>query len=170
MTFCPLKLSFARTIDTFQGQTAGPSQPGKPPNDVERIIIDPGDRSFEARGKLGIFFTQFSRGSTIGKLVNGKRMGSALYFHDFGLGKGGVLTASRIAKLRGPLDKPDVTYRAIRKRDKWIDHLMQNAHSCGMSEEQVNDTLTWATETRIDPQRMDKWFAKLTENCRADVP
>jgi hypothetical protein len=47
-TFCPLKLSFTKTIDTFQGQNAGPVDEGKPPNPVKTVICDPGSREFEA--------------------------------------------------------------------------------------------------------------------------
>ena len=38
----PLSLAFAKTIDTFQGQNAGPVDPGKPPNPIQRVICDPG--------------------------------------------------------------------------------------------------------------------------------
>jgi hypothetical protein len=69
--FCPLKLSFAKTIDTYQGQNAGPVDAGRAPNAVKRIICDPGSRNFEAR-KPGLFFTIMSRATTAGTLVDGK--------------------------------------------------------------------------------------------------
>jgi len=82
-TFCPLQLAFAKTIDTFQGLNAGPVDEGRPPNPVLSIIADPGNRSFEAT-KPGLFFTILSRASTIGHLMSGKRLDSAIYFFDFG--------------------------------------------------------------------------------------
>ena len=41
-TFIPLKLAFGKTCHTFQGQSAGEIDEGKPPNTVKRIICDPG--------------------------------------------------------------------------------------------------------------------------------
>ena len=122
-TSCPLKLSFARTIDTFQGQTAGPTEPGKPPHDVERVILDPGSRAFEARGKTGLSYTMISRGTTLGHLDdNGKRMDSAIYFYDFGLGVADLpLSATRLAELRGPVGHPNKPYNAVVRRDNWVD-------------------------------------------------
>ena len=169
-TSCPLTLSFARTIDTFQGQTAGPSVPGQPPNDVERIIIDPGGRRFEASGKTGLFYTMFGRGTTMGQLVCGKRIGSAFYFHDFGLGNHGTLRASRFAMLRGPPDKPEVIYKAIERRDTWMQHLCRNAHGSTMGDEQISNTLQWAAVTRITEEQMDGWIDKLTRGSDGDVP
>jgi hypothetical protein len=61
-TFCPLKLSFAKTIGAFQGQNAGPVDEGKPPNPVKTIICDPGSREFEAQ-KPGLFYSIISRGT-----------------------------------------------------------------------------------------------------------
>jgi hypothetical protein len=71
-TFCPLKLSFAKTIDTFQGQNAGPVDEGNPPpNPVKTVICDPGFREFEAQ-KPGLFYSIISRGTMMGILENGK--------------------------------------------------------------------------------------------------
>ena len=168
-TCIPLALSFARTIDTFQGQTAGPTEPGKPPNDVERIILDPGNRSFEARGKTGLFYTQFSRGSTIGTLKDGKRVGSALYFYDFGISKAPSLRADRIAKLRGPTNNPDRTYLAIQRRDRWIAHIQSNNHGLEMPESDKDDILQWAVNTRIPPHQAEAWLIDSAKGTTGDV-
>ena len=63
--FLPLTLSFGRTVHTYQGQNAGPVDPGRPPNPVQRIIYDPGTRSFEAKS-IGLFYAILSRATTIG--------------------------------------------------------------------------------------------------------
>jgi hypothetical protein len=107
-TFCPLKLSFAKTIDTFQGQTAGPVDEGKPPNPVKTVICDPGLREFEAQ-KPGLFYSIISRGTKMGTLENGKRSGSAIYFYDYGFGS--VMTPAQINKLKGITEnKPDICH------------------------------------------------------------
>ena len=168
-TCIPLELSFARTIDTFQGQTAGPTEPGKPPNDAERVILDPGNRSFEAR-KPGLFFTMFSRGSTIGKLVDGKRVGSAVYFHDFGLSRNPTLAEERIAKLRTPHNKPNNTYDAIQRRDRWMNHLESNRHGINETEEEIQDILRWARTPRIPPEESRQWLATQARSSVSDVP
>jgi hypothetical protein len=70
-TFCHLKLSFAKTIDIFQGQNAGPLDVGKPPNPVKTVICDPGSREFEAPNPE-LFYSIISRGATMGTLKNQK--------------------------------------------------------------------------------------------------
>lgn len=165
-----MDLSWARTIDTFQGQTAGPTEPGRPPNDVERIILDPGNRSFEARGKCGLFYTMFSRGSTIGKLdKDGKRIGSALYFYDFGLSKNPSMGAGRIAKLRGPPNNPDRPYQAIQRRDRWMNHINENSHGILASEEEKYEILHWAKQARIDKEQAEIWLSDQARAAGSEV-
>ena len=64
--FVPLKLSFAKTIHTYQGQQAGKVRQGPPPNAVERIIYDSGTRRFEGQNP-GLFYTLLSRITTLGE-------------------------------------------------------------------------------------------------------
>lgn len=171
-TSCPLKLSFARTIDTFQGQTAGPKEEGKPPNDVERVILDPGSRAFEARGKTGIAYCMIGRGTTMGELDSeGKRMNSAFYFHDFGLGLSGTaLTATRLAELRGPVGNPHKPYSAIIRRDRWANHLESNSHPSVFTFDQIEFLFQWAYTERFTRERIDSWIEKLARAYQADVP
>ena len=82
--FLPLTLSFGRTVHTYQGQNAGPVDPGRPPNPVQRIICDPGTRSFEGRS-IGLFYTILSRATSIGSFSSEnasyeKITDSAIYF------------------------------------------------------------------------------------------
>ena len=63
--FFALRLAFARTIHSFQGKSAGPTDEGKPDNAIQYLIIDVGDRFFETRTP-GLFYVGFSRGTTIG--------------------------------------------------------------------------------------------------------
>ena len=145
--FCPLKLSFAKTIDTFQGQNAGPVDPGKPMNAVQRIICDPGSRCFEAR-KPGIFFTMLSRATTIGQEVDGKCIGSAIYFYDFGFGT--TMIPSRILTLRYS-PKTNKIYTAAEKRDKWVKHLYSNMKMDHIDHADIDHIFKWAHDTKISP-------------------
>lgn len=112
----------------------------------------------------------FSRGSTIGKLVDGKRVGSALYFYDFGLSKSPTLGAERIAKLRTPTNNTKKPYEAIKRRDRWMDHLASNRHGVDDSEESKQDIFRWATETRVDPEVSEMWLRNQARKSVYDVP
>jgi hypothetical protein len=153
-----LKLSFAKTIDTFQGQNAGPVDPGKPVNAIQRIICDPGTHCFEAR-KPGIFFTMISQATTIGEEVNNKCIGSAVYFYDFGFGT--TMTPSRISHLRiSP--KTNKVYTAIERREKWIAHLQSNLKAEPLEEMEINEIFTWAKNTKISKDDLSKLVHKTT--------
>lgn len=153
-TLCPLQLSFAKTIDTFQGLNAGPVDEGKPPNAVQRIICDPGSRQFEGSTKPGLFYTMLSRATTIGHLAeDGLRYDSAIYFYDFGYGKG-PCTVDRIHCLRKSL-QTDKTYERIKARDRWMRHLEKNNHGSGLSDDQIVEIFDWAQATRIPVSDLD---------------
>jgi hypothetical protein len=53
-----LTLAYEKTVHTFQGQTVGPTAPGKPENAVKRIIVEPGNRTFEGNN-CGYSILQF---------------------------------------------------------------------------------------------------------------
>ena len=76
-TFIPLQLSYAKTIHTFQGSNAGITEEGQPQNPIKRIICDPGKKEFELRNP-GLFYTTFSRATTIGD--SNDFLSSAIYF------------------------------------------------------------------------------------------
>lgn len=59
-TYIPLKLAFAQTIHTFQGQNAGPVGVGQTPNAIQKLICEPGTRRFEGNC-VGLFYTLLSR-------------------------------------------------------------------------------------------------------------
>ena len=142
-TFCPLQLSFAKTIDTFQGLNAGPVDEGKPPNVIQRIICDPGNRQFEAAHKPGLFYTIISRATTAGdKSEDGKRHNSAVYFYDFGLGRA-RFHYRRIANLNKSYEtgKP---YSRVEDRNRWVRHLKDNVHKSEMSKDEIEEVMSWA--------------------------
>jgi len=143
-------LSYAKTIDTFQGQNAGPVDEGKPPNPVKTIICDPGTREFESR-KPGLFYTIVSRATTIGSLQDGKRIGSAVYFFDHGLSR--VMTPARIVNLRQSLNTGKLC-SAIAKRDKWVNHLRANKLNLNHNDINVTELFQWANNTRVSDAQL----------------
>ena len=82
--FVPLKLSFAKTCHTFQGQNVGPVADGQPPNAIQTIVCDPGTCQFEGKNP-GLFYTILSRVTSLGdygdNLPESDRFkNSAIYF------------------------------------------------------------------------------------------
>ena len=78
-TYVPLRLAFAQTIHTFQGQNAGPVEPGQTPNAVHKLVCDPGTQRFEGN-VVGLFYTLLSRATTFGNEQD--KFSSAIYLLD----------------------------------------------------------------------------------------
>ena len=64
--FVPLKLAYGKTAHTYQGQNAGPTPPGKPPNAVQTLVVDPGPLDFEGKN-VGLFYSTATRATTVGR-------------------------------------------------------------------------------------------------------
>ena len=153
--FLPLQLSFAKTIDTFQGLNAGPVDVGKPPNTVQRLTCDPGSRQFEASKKPGLFYTMCSRGTTIGHLSqDGLRYDSSIYFYDFGCGKA-PLSTDRITDLRRSPQSKKVCKRTV-AQERWMAHLARNEHRNVMSLEEQQRVIEWAKATKTPLHVLDR--------------
>src|SRR6476620_2498635 len=87
-TYIPLRLAFAQTIHTFQGQNAGPVEPGQAPNAVQKLVCDLGTRRFEGNC-MGLFYTLLSRVTTFGNKVD--KFSSAISFTGTNMNMGRVL-------------------------------------------------------------------------------
>ena len=96
-----------KTIHTFQGQNAGPVQPNQPPNPIQRIICDPGNKEFEGRNP-GLFYTTFARATTLGN----DKMSSAIYF------KGPNMTPDRVMNMR--VGRNGRLFKCPRLIDQWV--------------------------------------------------
>ena len=72
-SFVPLEVSYARTIHTFQGFTAGLVDEGKIPN---CIVCDPDEKKLK-ENHLVYFYTALSCGTTLG---DDEGIDSAVYF------------------------------------------------------------------------------------------
>ncbi len=144
--YCPLVLSFARTIHTYQGQSAGPMD-NKFQNPIMRIICDVGSTKFESQN-IGLFYTALSRATTIGSIEN-KRIDSAIYFTQ-------SLDQLRLEKLTTKSDNTE--YEMIRKRNSWIKLLLQNNDKqyTDVSNENIDSIFNWAMTTRLPLQAIEK--------------
>ena len=108
----PLTLACARTIHKFQGLSAGPVDPGKPPNACERMLCDPDSKKRESRC-IGLLCTALSRATTLG---DESGLGSAIHF------VGTDFKADRIRCLCNKQDSADKCEIA-QKRDRWVSFL-----------------------------------------------
>lgn len=104
--FCPLQLSYARTIHTFQGFQSGPN------HNIHHIICDVGNALIEGLFP-GIFYSALSRASTIGTRQDTYRLNSAVYFI--------YLDEDRLMRLRKK--KNGDVYDLVKRRDLWLQHL-----------------------------------------------
>lgn len=133
-TFCPLVLSFARTIHTFQGQSAGPTN-SKVKNPILRIICDVGTPRFESQN-IGLLYTAISRATTIGLPDNG-RIDSAIYFTQ-------SLDRTRLDRLTTKSDETE--YDMIKKRNTWVAFLNKNMtkEESKIDEMKIKTLFDWA--------------------------
>jgi len=102
--YCPLQLSYARTIHTFQGYQAGPMQ------NIKKIVCDAGTAKHEALFP-GLFYTALSRATTIGTADD--RSKSAIFFMN--------ITSDRLERLTS--NSQNQKYTMIQKREKWTNYL-----------------------------------------------
>ena len=128
VTFCPLELSFGMTLHTFQGQSAGPVDAGQPMNAVDRIIVEPGTRTFEGNNP-GILYMASSRATTMGtgfdtKEHASKSTDSAIYFTGPNMNKGRILDIKYQQSTTGP--KKLHKKVALRDKWKWVERLEGN--------------------------------------------
>ena len=130
-----LSPAHARTIHKFQGQTAGPVDPGKPPNQYEVLMCDPDERRYESTC-MGLLYTAISRATTLGD-ESGR--GSAIYFF------GSHFDESRFRNI-GKKNGSTHDYEAIQKREKWVKYLKQGHVPISQLSRNQRTALKWAHE------------------------
>ena len=151
VTYCPLELSFGMTLHTFQGQSAGPVDEGQPPTAVDRVIVEPGTRTFEGNNP-GTAYMALSRATTMGT----GNLDSAIYFTGPNMNKGRVLdikhqqSATGIRKL----------YKKIALREKWMARLEKNMIRPNYTTEYIEDVKNWCHQYRMSTKELDKVLAK----------
>ena len=116
-TYIPLRLAFAQTIHTFQGQNAGPVEPGQAPNAVQKLVCDPGTRRFEGNS-VGLFYTLLSRVTTFGNPLD--KFSSAIYF------TGTNMNIARVLDIT--LNKKGQMNAMAEKRKQYVSYLHNDKH------------------------------------------
>ena len=115
-TYIPLRLAFAQTIHTFQGQNAGPVEPGQTPNAIQKLVCDPGTRRFEGNC-IGLFYTLFSRVTTFGNPLD--KFSSAIYF------TGTNMSINKVQNIT-LTEKGHNMYAMAEKRKQYVSYLLKN--------------------------------------------
>jgi hypothetical protein len=135
-TFMPLRLAYAQTLHTFQGQNAGPTMPGQPPNSISCIICDPGTRLFESKC-VGLFYTLLSRITSLGD--DSDKFSSTIYFI------GDNMTPERILDITRT--KKNELYHNAFLRHRFVAYLNEHMHTSGLTSQKREDLFQWV-ETR----------------------
>lgn len=152
------------TLHTFQGQSAGPVEKGQPKNAVDRVIVEPGTRSFEGNNP-GLGYMAVSRATTIG---TGNDLDSALYFTGLNLNRGRLLDIKYQASTSGSQKK---MYKKVALREKWVKRLELNTHHPRYSNKDVEDIKLWCRTFRMSKDDLDKALSnkEWRHNCRKQI-
>ena len=134
-----MRLAFAQTIHTFQGQNAGPVEPGQAPNVVQKLVCDPGTRRFEGSCCVGLFNTLLSRVTTFGNPDD--KFSSAIYFTGPNMNPGRVLNITSNEK--------GYMYVMAQKREQYVTFLYQHKHDAKMTKADQTRILEWAKALMI---------------------
>jgi PIF1-like helicase len=138
-TVMPLTLAYGKTAHTFQGQNVGPLPNNRPPNPIQKIIVDPGKRTFEGVN-VGLFYQCLSRATTIGKQSD--KMSSAIYFD------GKNFDRERFQNLT--MSKGKGMYKKAVLRKNWVNYLNENVvPTNNWTKDKIEEVFTWATTTTI---------------------
>jgi hypothetical protein len=138
------------TLHTFQGQSAGPVDDGQPLNSVDRIIVEPGTRSFEGNNP-GTMYMAASRATTMGT----GQLDSAIYFTGPNMNKARILNM----KYKKNNNHKDKMYKKVALREKWVARLEQNTIRPKYSDDYINNIKRWCHEFRMDKKQLDTALA-----------
>jgi hypothetical protein len=139
----PLRLGYGQTIHTFQGITVGPNT-DKRKYAIPSIIIYPGCLTFEGKNP-GLFYSAFSRGTTIGNEHD--PLSSAIYFDGKSMSK---------ERVKDMIHRTDNTkYLRVLKRDNWIQYLQNHDNNISFSDEQQNELGNWINTTQFNEHILD---------------
>lgn len=142
-TYIPLRLAFAQTIHTFQGQNAGPVGIGQTPNTIQKLVCNPGTRRFEGTC-IGLFYTLLSRVTTFGDPTD--KFSSAIYF------TGSNMNTERVLNIT--LNEKGQIYAMAKRRQLYVDYLQQHQHDMKMSTDDQIDIFEWTKTKMTSPNNM----------------
>lgn len=115
--YCPLVPCWATTIHKFQGFEAGFTES----DTVNRLIIDPGDLSWEQKSP-GTLYVAVSRAKTLGKFwLEEHPRDSALYWQGCGINEVRIRDGTK--KKGKKASDPKVECVLINKRRLWVQYL-----------------------------------------------
>lgn len=159
VTFCPLELSFGMTLHTFQGQSAGPVDAGQPTNAVDRIIVEPGTRTFEGNNP-GILYMAASRATTMGTAfedndAKSTSTDSAIYFTGPNMNRGRIVDI----KYRQSTAGSKQLYKKVALREKWVARLEKNMVKPQYDQEYIDEMKQWCHEFRMSTEDLDEALA-----------
>jgi PIF1-like helicase len=143
--YTPIKLCFAKTLHSFQGQQAGPVQKGCPENSIQRLVIDLGTRNFEGRSCPGLTYTSIGRVTEIAELDD--ILNGALYF------TGEHMNPERICNLSKKFSTAQ-TYIAVQQRTKWMQYLHSHETRFHISDQDMTSLFHWANTFRPSEQQI----------------
>jgi hypothetical protein len=132
----PLKLAHTQTLRTFQGQNAGPTMPGEPPNSISCVTCDPGTRLFESIC-VGLFCTLLSRITSLGE--DSDKFSSAACFAGDSMTPGRMMDIARTKK-------GDLCHNAFLPQ-RFVTHLNTRLHASGLATQQRENMFQWAEKT-----------------------
>jgi len=144
INFCPLALSFARTIHTFQGQSAGPTKDNNQ-HPIKRIICDVGTAKFESQN-IGLFYTALSRATTIGTKEN-NRNDSAIFFTE-------SLDKTRLDRLTTKVDNTE--YDLVKRRNAWMQRISTKKYNDNFDKNEKQQLIEWAGTQRYNIEDIEK--------------
>jgi hypothetical protein len=151
--FMPLNLCYAKTIHKFQGQSAGPVAPNQQPNAIQKIIIHVGKRQFEGKN-AGLTYTAFSRGTSLGDLVDVKT--SAIFLD------GPDIEINRFVDIaRSPITKK--IYRLVDLRNQWVLFLRNHTVKSDLDHEQQQRLFNWADNFRPNTHQIRAFFKNFNQ-------
>ena len=147
--YCPLQLSYARTIHTFQGSQAGVDKTGVNPNPVDRIILDVGSKLQEGTSP-GLFYSGLSRATNLESFKGAND--SAIYF------TGGNITIDRVLNL-GVKNNGETNYY-VGLRSKWIELLEKGNMVVKDTIETSSDLHEWFNNNSVTVSELEVFLSR----------
>ena len=146
--FIPLAVSFATTIHKCQGINVGPTtQSNSKKNDVDCIVVDIGNRAFEAIYP-GTAYSAFSRGTTLGQE---DPTTSAIFFI------GNNLTNERLINMHTVM-RTGVLNKRVQRRNQWIAYQKRHTHKSNTTEDQKNFLRKWILTTTLTNYKPEDFY------------
>jgi hypothetical protein len=136
------------TLHTFQGQAAGPVEPGQPTNPVQTVIIDPGTNMFEGNNP-GLLYMAASRATTMGSENALRPLDSAIYWTGMNMNRGRImnLTMQRDGQTK---------YKKVKLREKWTERLNRNTIAPAHDRKTMEKIKKWCDDFTMKREELEE--------------